>query len=294
MTIDDFITEVYCIVDDEYKKITEFSVLRQRGFEPKLKDSEVITMEIVGEYCGINKDKLIWKSFKNNKKYLFPRIGSRSAFVKQAANNWHIKQLIQENIRKKQDSHSLYHIIDGFPIPICHYSRSSRCRSFKNDASYGYCAAKDEKYYGFKGVIIVNSEGIINSLTVINPKVDERVGLWDICSNIKGLLLGDKGFIGETLAQDLKVEDINLETPKRENMKEDRSESFLKFLRAKRKTVEVVISQLSRVFNIQNFRVRDLWHFTNRITRKILAHNICTMINLRNNGNALAIESIIT
>ena len=94
MTIDDFIIEAFCIIDDEYKKITEFSVLRQRGFNPKLKDSEVITMEIVSKYCAFKKDELIWKSFKNNKKYLFPRIGS-SAFVEQSANSWHIKQLIQ-------------------------------------------------------------------------------------------------------------------------------------------------------------------------------------------------------
>ena len=55
------------------------------------------------------------------------------------------------------------HVIDGFPIPVCHYARSSRCRSFKGTASYGYCAAKDEKYYGFKGHIIVDFNGVINS-----------------------------------------------------------------------------------------------------------------------------------
>ena len=108
------------------------------------------------------------------------------------------------------------------------------------------------------------------------------------------MLLGDKDFTVEVLAQELKSEDIDLETPKRNNMKENRSNYFLGFLHAKRKIIEVVISQLSRIFNIQNFRTKDLWHFTNRITRKILAHNICTMINLRNNDNALAIEPLVT
>jgi hypothetical protein len=291
MTVDDFITEVFCFVDDEYKKIIGKKRLRKRGFEPKLTDSEVITMEITGEYLELNKDKHIWKYFKNNKKGLFPKIGSRSAFVKQSANNWRIKQIIHEKMRNTVQSH--FHVIDGFPIPICHYSRSSRCKSLKGKADYGYCAAKDEKYYGFKGVILVNSEGMINSFTVVNPTVDERVALWDICTNIKGLLLGDKGFIGETLAEELRKHEVYLETQKRVNMKESRPIWFLNFIRTKRKIVETVISQLSRIFNIQNFRVRDLWHFTNRITRKVLAHNLCTMINLKYGLNPLSIEPLV-
>lgn len=293
MTEDDFITEVYCFVDDEYKKIIGKRRLRKRGFEPKLKDSEVITMEITGEYFGRNKDRHIWKYFKNNKKALFPRIGSRSAFVKQAANNWHIKQIIQERIRKVQNSKSYFHVVDGFPVPICHYIRSSRCKSFKGEAGYGYCSSKDEKYYGFKGIVLVNSEGMINSVTIVNPTVDERTALLDISQNMKGLLLGDKGFIGKEFQEELRKSGIYLETQKRANMKETRPNWFLNFIRTKRKIVETVISQMSRIFNIQNFRVRDLWHLTNRITRKVLAHNLCTMINLKHGLNPLSIEPLV-
>ena len=41
-------------------------------------------------------------------------------------------------------------IIDTLPLPICTYTRSQRDRCFKPDADYGYCAAKDLHYYGFK------------------------------------------------------------------------------------------------------------------------------------------------
>ena len=46
--IEDFIITVYCLVDHELKKIIDGYELRTRGFEPKLSDSEVITMDIVG------------------------------------------------------------------------------------------------------------------------------------------------------------------------------------------------------------------------------------------------------
>lgn len=126
--------------------------------------------------------------------------------------------------------------INGFPIPICHYSRS-RCKSFRHISDYGYCAAKDERYYGFKEVIIISLDGIVNSWTVINPKVDERVGLWSIIHNVKGLLIGDKGFIGEELADELRTINIDLKTNKRSNMQESRPECILKFIKQSEKSL---------------------------------------------------------
>jgi hypothetical protein len=48
MDLSTFIVAVFCLLDDwlEEKK------LRQRGPSPELSDSEVLTIEIVGEYLG--------------------------------------------------------------------------------------------------------------------------------------------------------------------------------------------------------------------------------------------------
>ncbi len=294
MTTEDFIIETYCLTDDEYKiLIKKHGKLRSRGFNPKLSDSEVITMEIIGEYLGYHTDKSIWKYFKNNMKNLFPNISSRSSFVKQSANLWYIKQLLHKSIVCHHTEINDLHVVDGFPIPICHYCRSSRCKSFRGEADYGYCSAKDEKYYGFKGHIIVDSNGIIKSFTFANPTIDERVALLDICENIKGTLLGDKGYLKKELSDELLEYGIYLQTPVRSNMKESRPKWILKFMRSKRKIVETVIAQLGKVFSIQAIRVKDMWHLTNRMARKILAHNICTVINIKFGLNILSIEPIV-
>ena len=39
--------------------------------------------------------------------------------------------------------------LGGFPMPLCHYQRAKGCRLFIGEANFGYCASKDEKYYGF-------------------------------------------------------------------------------------------------------------------------------------------------
>jgi len=55
MPLEDFIIYVYCCVVDIYPQVVD-TPLRCRGFDPKLTDSEVITLEIVGEFLGKDQD----------------------------------------------------------------------------------------------------------------------------------------------------------------------------------------------------------------------------------------------
>jgi hypothetical protein len=63
MSIEDFIITVYCLVDEALNKLIEDQNLRQRGFKPSLSDGEVITMEVVAEFLGIDTDKGAWEYF---------------------------------------------------------------------------------------------------------------------------------------------------------------------------------------------------------------------------------------
>ena len=219
----DFIITVFCNVDDLWQEITQGRKIRRRGFAPSLSDSEIITMEIVGEFKGIDADKGIWNYFKGHWLKLFPRLLSRSTFVRQAANLWCYKQQLQQKLAKKMGGLTdLVHLIDGLPIPLCHYQRAKNCRLFAGSANFGYCATKDEKYYGFKGHLVISLEGVITGFTLTPANGSERDALWEITSGINGLLIGDKGYLGNDLQRDLLNSRINLQTAKRSNMKDDR------------------------------------------------------------------------
>lgn len=56
MPLEDFIITVFCWVEDHLETVLGNRRLRQRGFAPKLADSEVITLEIVGEFLGLDTD----------------------------------------------------------------------------------------------------------------------------------------------------------------------------------------------------------------------------------------------
>lgn len=60
MPLEDFIINVYCLVDEMLSTLLQGQRMRQRGFPPKLSDVEVIIMDIVGEFLGYDIDKGIW------------------------------------------------------------------------------------------------------------------------------------------------------------------------------------------------------------------------------------------
>ena len=139
MSVEDFIIAVFCLVDAELKKITHIKPLRSRGFEPKLSDAEVITMDIVGEFLGKDTDAGIWRYFKNHWLPWFPGLGSRTNYVKQSANLWRIKQEIQCALAKSSGALSdRLHMADGLPIPVCHFKRAGFSSIFRGYAAYGY------------------------------------------------------------------------------------------------------------------------------------------------------------
>ncbi len=57
MPVGDFVIWMYCWVDQKLNELVSDRLLRSRGFPPKLSDAEVLTMEWVGEFIGIDTDK---------------------------------------------------------------------------------------------------------------------------------------------------------------------------------------------------------------------------------------------
>ena len=291
---EDFIIAVFCCVDDLWNQITQGRTVRRRGFSPSLSDSEVITMEIVGEFLRIDTDKGIWNYFRGHWQTLFPQIKSRSTFVRQAANLWCYKQELQKLIAQQLGGFDdPIHLVDGLPIPLCHYQRAKNCRLFSGEAGFGYCAAKDEKYYGFRGHLVISLEGVITGFSLTPASGSEREAVWEITNRISGLLIGDKGYLSSRLQQDLLQQSLNLQTPKRSNMVESRDRHSVRLLVKTRRLIETVIGQLTERFCFETVKARDLWHFTNRISRKLLAHTVALWLN-RCSDNPLRFQQLIS
>ena len=94
MNLDDFIITCFVLIDEMVPTVTKGKRLRERGPMPKLADSEVITMEIVGTYLGLSQDQEVFDYFRRHYAQFFPEMArvDRTTFVRQAANLWAVKE----------------------------------------------------------------------------------------------------------------------------------------------------------------------------------------------------------
>ena len=294
MPLEDFIITVFCWVEEHRNALLGDHRLRQRGFAPKLSDGEVITMEVVGEFLGLDTDVGIWKYFGRHWLSWFPELGSRTTFARQAANLWVIKQRLHQQLLIDLGAVTdPIHLVDGCPMPVCVPTRAPQCRCFPEVADFGYCAARKQYYYGVHGHLMITFDGVITAWTVTPAAGDEREALWDLTDGVRGLVIGDKGYISAFLQAELAATGIDLQTPLRANMTDPRAPWIVRQLMRTRRLVETVVGQLTEQFHFEKIRARDGWHLTSRIARKVLAHTLGIFMNRQLGRSDLQFEGLI-
>src|SRR5215218_2417684 len=100
MDLETFVIAVFCLVDDFVRDLCRGWRLRQRGPAPVLADSEVLTIEAVGEFLGLDTDRALHAHFRRHFGHLFPglRAVHRTTFLRQAANLWAVKQALWQRL----------------------------------------------------------------------------------------------------------------------------------------------------------------------------------------------------
>lgn len=124
MDLSTFIIAVFCLVDDHSKGRR----IRQRGPAPKLSDSEVLTIEIVGEFLRLDTDKDIYLFFRRHYGEWFPALGEvhRTTFARQAANLWKLKEDLWQELLALTPHDPTFAICDSMPLPACLFARAYR------------------------------------------------------------------------------------------------------------------------------------------------------------------------
>lgn len=129
---------IAAFIDDWFKE--EILKLRQRGPEPTLHDSEVLTIELVGAFLGMSTDKEVFNRFRRHWGDWFPGLRHihRTTYVRQSANLWQVKSLLWQNLLGHIAMDPAFSIIDSFPLPVCRFARANRCRRLREISAYGY------------------------------------------------------------------------------------------------------------------------------------------------------------
>jgi len=293
MKLTDYIVNVFVMTDDFCKIYYPARKLRARGTLPKLADSEVITMELVGEYLGLHSDDAIYNYFLRHWKHLFPSLPDRSNFVRQCANLWDVKQRFFEYMSRFQDHY--LQILDSMPVEVCKFVRARTTKQFKDTAKYGKWFGRT--FFGYRLHLKITDIGMIRNF-VLAPANEHDIRYSEplLADDLGGWTPADKGYRSEPLRQKLwEQRKMYFHTSVRRIDRKDSPlpRQTIRTLTGKRRLIETVAGQLEQRFGIKTTSARDMWHLMNRIIRKILSHTIGVLINIRMNVEPLKLRLLI-
>jgi len=273
MDITTYLISVFCLVDDFLKH----KRLRQRGSQPTLSDSEVVTMEIVGEFLGIDTDSGIFRYFRRHYGDWFPALRRvhRTTFVRQAANLWSVKQELWALLIGRIELDPLISITDSLPIPVCRFARAYRCRILVGDTAFGRDEVARQTFLGLRVHMRINLPGVITDFRLAPANVHDLQVAEDIFEGVQGWVLGDRNYWSPNLREKGSEQGLIWLTPYKSAKREKKP--WPRWLSHKRYLIDTVFSQLTERFHAKRVWARDAWHFFSRWLRKILSHTVAVL-----------------
>jgi hypothetical protein len=270
MDLTTFIIAVFCLIDD----FLAGKRLRKRGPLPTLRDSEVLTIEVVGEFLGLDTENGIFTHFCRYYADWFPglRQVNRTTFTRQAANLGKIKQDLWQEISRRIPHDPYLSIVDSFPVPVCRLARAKWCRTFGEVAAFGYDEVARQTYYGLRAHVRLAWPGVLVDCTLASAPISDTEAAAELLEQVCGYILADRNYWKPELFEHCKAQGLWLLAPYRTAKRE--KQPWPRRLKHMRYRIETVFGQLVERFHAKRVWARDLCHLTSRWMRKFLSHTL--------------------
>ena len=271
MDLSTFIVAVFCLIDDWL----EGKELRQRGPTPTLADSEVLTLEVVGEFLGIDTEEDLYAYFRCHYAEWFPTLPKvhRTTFTRQAANLWAVKERLWRHLLGRVRFDPAISLVDSFPVPVCRFARTYRCRRLAQESAFGYDEMSKQTFYGLRAHLRVCWPGVIVGVELAPANAHDLRMAEELLEGVQeGWLLGDRNYWNPDLTERLEVKGVHLVAPYKSKKREQKP--WPRWLVQKRRRIETVISQITERYRAKKVWAKVRWHLTSRFMRKVLSHTM--------------------
>jgi len=261
------------------QSITEKESFLTQNRTPKLKDIELIAMNLTAEYMGIDSECQL---FRDIPEVLYSKI-ERSVYNRRKRKLFFAIESIRSSLSEKFNEFENYYIVDSMPLEVTKLSRSNRsaiCKeSYYSAPNRGFCASQNMHYYGYKIHAVCSVKGVFQSFDISKASVHDIHYLKDIKTQFNHcVILGDKGYLNAECQLDLfENYKIKLEIPMRKNQHNFKPQTYI--FRKSRKRIETLFSQLCDQFKIRNNYAKSFEGFKTRILSKITALTVVQYIN---------------
>ena len=294
MTLDDYMLTVFCLIDDQLLAL-HLDHVRQRGFAPQLAGSEVLTIELVGEFLGLDQDAQLFWYFRRHHAGACPGLRQvhRTTFLRQAANLWAVKQRLQQRLAGVLTAGDPLWHVDSMPVHACQFARASSCRRFAGAAAFGKDQVIRQTFYGFRLHLRTSRDGIIEAAVLAPANVAETEVVWELAPPAGSTGVGDRGYWSPSLMEELYRGGIRLLAPYK-NKRRDPQPERSRVLRGLHWLIETVNGQLAGRFCAKRTWAKDLWHLCSRVLRKVPSHTVAAWVNVSQGHRPLDFASLLS
>jgi Transposase DDE domain len=169
-------------------------------------------------------------------------------------------------------------IIDSLPVPVCRRVRARRCRKVRGLDFCGYCAAKKEKFFGWRLHLICTPQGRPVSYTLLAGRYQDLAPIHELTFVLPPgvTVYGDKGYISADDAATILAETgVRLIAARRTNMQPNEWHDEMN-LKRYRKTIETVNSQMEKM-GLQRLHARTNEGFQIKVHASLFALSLANL-----------------
>lgn len=279
--MNDKITEIFYFIDEFCKEFDKTMVghildenhqIKRRNRKFVLSDSEVITILVIFHLKQYRNLKHFYINYiQVHMKNEFPKTVSYNRFVELQRKVFQPMCVFLKMFCLGECTGISF--IDSTPIRACHIKREKQNRVLKGFATKGQCSMG--WFYGFKLHIVINDKGEIIDFLFTQGNIDDRFPLKNknFHEKLFGKLFGDKGYISQSLFEEMFIDGIHLVTKIRKNMKSSIMLQRDMILLRKRALVECVNDELKNQCQIEHTRHRSVDNFIANIISGLIAYH---------------------
>lgn len=265
-------------------------------------DSDIITIAWLLELIGKDSELAGYKYIRAQLGHLFPHLPERSRFNRRRRNLCHASEKLRSVLVKLLPDDDVF-IVDSFPIPLCDFKRAAtstsplKCADGTGTmATFGKCATKGlDTFLGFRGSVITTAYGLPVDFAIATADTDDREVLPLFCERgTYPIIIGDKGYVSETLETELlETYNVCLLPTRRSNQKKQYSKAFRQQHQRIRRRIETTISQLTNQFNISRIRAKAHWGFLTRLSNKFGGFTLGVFLNRCLGRPLMALKDVV-
>jgi hypothetical protein len=269
------VLELFCDVDDfmgkfaSQMKANQLAAGKQRQRAGHLWPSEIMTILIHFHQSHYRTFKAYYTEYVQV--YLaseFPRLVSYPRFVTLIPS---MMVPMLAYLQSRYGACTGISFIDSTSLEVCDPKRIHQHRVFALDAKRGKSSMG--WFYGFKLHLAVNDRGELLACCLTPGNVDDRTPVPQMVGQLRGKLIGDRGYISASLTELLFEQGLHLITRLRKNMKDRLMHLSDKLLVRKRAIIESIIDQLKNISQIEHSRHRSSTNFVVHLIAGLIAYS---------------------